>query len=80
MAENKTFTVHQFKDLDGMRASTELLKSLDSQGYLTLVVKKRQAKSYWENENGENDVELDDSHDDFEARSVARKIARSFKL
>lgn len=80
MAETKTFTVHKFKDLDGMRASTELLKSLDSQGYLTLVVKKRQAKSYWENENGENDVELDDSHDDFEARSDARKIARSFKL
>jgi hypothetical protein len=80
IAESKTFTVHQFKDLDGMRASTELLKSLDSQGYLTLVVKKRQSKSYWENENGENDVELDDSHDDFEARSVARKIARSFKL
>jgi hypothetical protein len=80
MAESKALTVYQSKDLDGMRASTELLKSLDSQGCLTLVVKKRQVKSYWGDENGENHVELDDSHDDLEVRSDARKIAKSSKL
>lgn len=47
---------------------------------LNITGQEETSKRYWENENGANDLEFDDSHDDLEARSNARKIARSSKL
>jgi hypothetical protein len=44
MVKSKAFTMHQSKDFDETRASTELTKRLESQGCLTLLVKEGESK------------------------------------
>ncbi len=60
---SSVFHVYNAKDFGGMRASTELTKSLKHQGCL-ISVKKGNAKS---NKNREDDDDGDDGSDDDDA-------------